>query len=168
MSCNLPLIMRLVFLVLMLLVRDGCGFSLLFAPCHSHARSGCTRMGLFDQLADNIKSLTNQGPTARISHVMLRTDEAALNLRTKGECHELLSAWKERIEDDAEKFEICARERSECASRDKGGDLGFKTREQMQGLAFDEIFDEEPGRVYGPIMTDAGLHLVYVHSRTGE
>lgn len=26
------------------------------------------------------------------------------------------------------------------------------------------VFSEEPGRVYGPITTPAGLHLIYLHS----
>ena len=107
---------------------------------------------------------------ARVSHVMLRTDEAALNLRTAGECYELLTGWKEVICDASregtilERFETCARERSECASKDKSGDLGFVTRGKLSKEFDTVIFKEEPGNVYGPIQTRQGLHLLYLHS----
>ena len=102
---------------------------------------------------------------------MLRTDEAALNFRTRGECYELLSAWKERIDNDPEKFDILVRERSECASRDRGGDLGVVTpltrgrlaREFTDVVFLDDGEVAQPG-VYGPIETSQGLHLVYVQN----
>ena len=84
-------------------------------------------MNFFEQIAGKVKQMASPAAGVRIAHVMLRTDEEALNYRTRGECYELLSVWKERIDGDPEKFDICARERSECASRDRGGDLGFVT-----------------------------------------
>ena len=66
---------------------------------------------------------------AQISHVMLRTDPAALGQRTKGECNELLTEWKGVIGDDLERFARCARERSECVSRSRGGKLPVLTCE---------------------------------------
>lgn len=72
--------------------------------------------GFFDQFTENMKQMTDQRVArirrgaemtaprharrsplgrARHSHVMLRTDPAALNLRTKGEAYELLTGWKE-------------------------------------------------------------------------
>ena len=104
---------------------------------------------------------------AQISHVMLRTDPAALGQRTKGECNELLTEWKGTIADDLERFARCARERSECVSKSRGGDLGFKTRAQMSKQFCDIAFVEEPGRVYGPIETKDSMHLMYLHSCRG-
>ena len=124
------------------------------------------RMGLFDGIADAINRMSDQR-VARISHVMLRTDTEACNYRTRGECYEMLTAWKERIGDDEELFKICAEERSECASQAKGGDLGFLTpaakgfAREFCETAFSD--DTEPGKVYGPIETQVGLHLVYIH-----
>ena len=120
------------------------------------------KMSFFDQVADNMKQMSDQR-VAKISHVMLRTDEAALAVRTKGECYELLSAWKDVIQDDAERFATCARERSECASKRDGGDLGWKTRGSLSKAFNDIAFVEEPGRVYGPIETEQGLHLLFLH-----
>ena len=71
----------------------------------------------------------------QISHVMLRTDPAALGQRTKGECNELLTEWKGVIGDDLERFARCARERSECVSRSRGGSPPVSTR-ACTGLAW--------------------------------
>ena len=60
--------------------------------------------------------------------------------------------------------ERCARERSECQSKDKGGDLGYKTRASLNREFCDVAFGEEPGKVYGPLETESGLHLIYLHS----
>ena len=131
--------------------------------------------GYFDAIAkdplgmlkNNLQQMSDQR-VAQLSHVMLRTDAAALSQRTKGECFELLSSWKEVIGDDAERFARCARERSECASKSSGGDLGWKSRAQMSKQFNDIAFVEEPGRVYGPIETDRGMHLLYLHSCLGK
>merc|ERR1719298_148302 len=48
----------------------------------------------FGMLKNNLQQMTDQR-VARISHVMLRTDPAALSQRTKGQCYELLTSWKE-------------------------------------------------------------------------
>ena len=186
------------------------------ASCSAAATASCgaaaspkMMAGLFDRLAANIQQLgstltdTSSPITARISHVMLRTDDAALNYRTKGECYELLSVWKERIDNDEEKFAICARERSECQSRERGGDLGFVTpreavafktrapasswvcvqspqpeashhpcalavtREKLASAFSEVVFVDDavaaPG-CYGPVVSEQGLHLVYVHA----
>ena len=47
------------------------------------------------------------------------------------------------------------------------GDLGFKTRAQMSKQFCDIAFVEEAGRVYGPIETKDGMHLLYLHSCRG-
>jgi len=42
--------------------------------------------------------------------------------------------------------------------------LGFMVRKNLCQQFDDIIFEEEPGKVYGPIVTNAGLHLVFVGS----
>ena len=96
--------------------------------------------------------------------------------------------WQE-IGDDPEEFARFARERSDCQSRSRGGDLGYFTRGKMV-MEFDRIvFREEPGSVYGPgagaahhprtpfrarayrcclprsaVRTNFGDHLIFIHS----
>ena len=138
-------------------------------PSSRRVSAQSTRMSLFDTFVTNMKQMTDQR-VARISHIMLRTDPAALNVRTKGECYELLSGWKEVICDASregtmlERFEICAQERSECASKAKGGELGYFTRGKVSKEFAEICFSEEPGCVYGPIVTDKSMHLLYLHS----
>mmetsp|Transcript_11790 Transcript_11790/g.30265 ORF Transcript_11790/g.30265 Transcript_11790/m.30265 type:complete len:176 (-) Transcript_11790:261-788(-) len=165
-------------MLLLASVVAACSFSLPASspPAHS-GRSGASCMqaspgdGFFGLFMGNMQQIADQR-VAQISHVMLRTDEQALNIRTKGECYELLSSWKEVIEDESqegtvlERFQICARERSECASKAKDGMLGFKMRGQVSTEFAEVCFDNDavPGTVYGPVLTEAGLHLVYLHS----
>ena len=96
----------------LLLLQLGGGLALRVGAPAQSGPGAVARAGFFDTFADNMKQMTDQR-VAKVSHVMLRTDPAALNLRTKGEAYELLSAWKEVIGDDQkseEKFAICARE----------------------------------------------------------
>ena len=79
-----------------------------------------------------------------------------------------------------------------CAAQEKGGELGYLTRGKVSRefaevsaaasaaaapsmlaplkaltpspLYGQVIFNEEPGHCYGPIRTEGGLHLLYVHS----
>ena len=50
------------------------------------------------------------------------------------------------------------------ASRERGGDLGYVTRAKLSRQFNEIVFVEEPGHVYGPFETEAGLHLLYLHS----
>ena len=38
------------------------------------------------------------------------------------------------------------------------------TRGKLSEQFDDVLFNEEPGRVYGPLVTQFGLHLIYLHS----
>ena len=95
-------------------LQRAAGYGPLAAPRAVQAAIG---MSAFDDAWTNMKQMTDRAypppnpPTthasltvhaarcaervARISHVMLRTDEAALNMRTAGEAYELLLGWKE-------------------------------------------------------------------------
>ena len=84
--------------------------------------------------------------------------------RAVNEAKDLLRSWKAEIADDAEKFAERARTDSHCRSASKGGDLGFVTRGKLSEQFDDVLFNEEPERVYGPLVTQFGLHLIYLHS----
>jgi len=75
-----------------------------------------------------------------------------------------MAAWKAELGDDPEAFAELARASSQCPSRVKGGDLGFFTRGKMVKEFDRVVFSQEPGYVYGPVRTDFGHHLIYLHS----
>ena len=76
----------------------------------------------------------------------------------------LLETWKAEIGDDLEKFEARAKSDSQCPTAASGGDLGFFPRGKLSMTFDDIIFEEEIGKVYGPIKSPKGLHLVYIRS----
>ena len=131
------------------------------AGCGAQGRAGAVRMeqgglgDLFKQVSQNMKQMTDQR-VGRASHIMLRpSDDAAA---------ELLREWKAEIGDDEAKFQERARASSECRSAPRGGDLGFVTRGKLSPEFDEVIFEEEPGFVYGPLQTQFGYHLIYLHS----
>ena len=87
--------------------------------------------------------------TAR--HILVDTEE---------ECE----ALKAEIENGTP-FEEIAKERSNCPSGRKGGDLGkFGPGQMVPG--FDKaVFTGDVGVLYGPIKTQFGYHLLEVTSR---
>lgn len=77
------------------------------------------------------------------------------------ECQKL----KDRIE-NGEDFAKLAAEHSQCPSGRNGGELGEFTPGQMVPEFDRVVFNEEVGKVHGPIRTDFGFHLVEITSRT--
>ena len=81
-------------------------------------------------------------------------------VKTKEECEEL----KKQIEEGADFSEI-AMKYSECPSGKSGGDLG-SFRPGMMVKEFDTIvFNEEVGKIHGPVKTQFGYHLIDITSR---
>jgi len=112
-------------------------------------------MGVLDAMKGSWERLTDWR-VARASHLLLkRFDDAAL---------EQMAEWKAEIGSDPEKFAAMAREHSQCPSRVRGGDLGFFTRGKMVKEFDNVVFTKEPGSVYGPVRTDFGNHLIFLHS----
>lgn len=89
--------------------------------------------------------------TVRASHILVDTEEEALEL-------------KKRIE-NGESFESLAREYSKCMSREKGGNLGFFKRGQMVKPFEDAAFSLPVGVVSDPVKTEYGWHLIKVTSK---
>lgn len=89
--------------------------------------------------------------TVRASHILVDTEEEALEL-------------KKRIE-NGESFESLAQEYSKCMSREKGGNLGFFKRGQMVKPFEDAAFSLPVGVVSDPVKTEYGWHLIKVTSK---
>lgn len=71
---------------------------------------------------------------------------------------------KKQIESGSDFAEL-ARRHSRCPSGKQGGDLGSFFRGQMV-KEFDEVvFTGDIGKVYGPVRTQFGYHLIEITSR---
>lgn len=90
--------------------------------------------------------------TARARHILVTT---------KGQCREI----KERI-DNGEDFAALASQFSKCPSKEKGGDLGEFGPGQMVPEFDTVVFNEDLGKVHGPVKTQFGYHLLEILSRT--
>ena len=87
--------------------------------------------------------------TAR--HILVDTEEA---------CEKL----KDEIEAGADFGEIAV-EHSNCPSGKQGGDLGEFSPGQMVPEFDRVVFNEEVGKVHGPVKTQFGYHLLEITSR---
>ncbi|MDD5504046.1 MAG: peptidylprolyl isomerase [Candidatus Omnitrophica bacterium] len=90
----------------------------------------------------------------------------------KATARHILVSSKEKCEDlkkqieSGQSFEKLAGLHSECPSGQDGGNLGeFEPGQMVE--EFDEIvFSKEIGKVYGPIKTEFGYHLIEIISRS--
>ncbi len=89
---------------------------------------------------------------ARARHILVSSQET---------CEDL----KKQIEGGAD-FKEIAESNSQCPSGKQGGDLG-EFGEGAMVPEFDKvIFNEELGKVHGPVKTQFGYHLIEITSRT--
>lgn len=90
--------------------------------------------------------------TASARHILVSTEKDCLDLQVK-------------INNGETSFEAAASEFSQCPSGKQGGDLG-SFGPGMMVPEFDRVvFNEEVGKVHGPVQTQFGYHLVEITSR---
>ena len=90
--------------------------------------------------------------TASARHILVSTEQACLDIQTK-------------INSGENTFETAAAEHSQCPSGKQGGDLG-SIGPGMMVPEFDQVvFNEEVGKVHGPVQTQFGYHLVEITQR---
>ncbi|UCH48113.1 MAG: peptidylprolyl isomerase [Betaproteobacteria bacterium] len=90
-------------------------------------------------------------PKASARHILVDSEE---------KCNDL----KQQIADGAD-FADVAREHSTCPSSAQGGDLGTFSPGMMVAEFDEVVFSGEVGKVYGPVKTQFGYHLVEITSR---
>ncbi|KZO96399.1 rotamase-domain-containing protein [Calocera viscosa TUFC12733] len=83
-------------------------------------------------------------------HITLPEDEA----------RHILEGYASEIGQDPIKFAELASKYSDDSSHEKGGDLGFFRRGQMQKPFEDATYGLKVGEISGIIKTDSGLHLI--------
>ena len=90
--------------------------------------------------------------TASARHILVTSEQTCLDL-------------KSQIEKGDTSFESAAAEFSQCPSGKKGGDLGT-FGPCMMVPEFDRVvFNEEVGKVHGPVKTQFGFHLLEIMQR---
>ena len=85
---------------------------------------------------------------ARASHILVKTEEQANQIM-------------KRIT-DGEEFAAVAKRFSSCPSGKSGGDLGWFGKGMMVPEFEKVAFDEEVGKVVGPVKTQFGYHVIKV------
>ena len=91
-------------------------------------------------------------PSAAARHILVDSEEECLKL-------------KNEIEAGTE-FSESAKKHSKCPSGAEGGGLGEFNPGQMVPEFDAVVFNEEIGKVHGPIKTQFGYHLIEITSRT--
>lgn len=90
--------------------------------------------------------------TASARHILVSTEQTCLDLQAK------INAGETTFESAAAQF-------SQCPSGKQGGDLG-SFGPGMMVPEFDRVvFNEDVGKVHGPVQTQFGYHLVEITSR---
>ena len=72
---------------------------------------------------------------------------------------------KTKIEEGAE-FADMAKKHSECPSGNEGGNLGEFSTGQMVPEFDTVVFNDDSGKVHGPVQTQFGYHLREITSRS--
>ncbi|MDZ4199665.1 MAG: peptidylprolyl isomerase [Kiritimatiellia bacterium] len=101
--------------------------------------------------------------TASAHHILLKTeatDSEAVKRKKKAEAEALA-----RILKDGGDFEQLAKSRSECPSRERGGDLGSFGRGQMVPEFEKAAFSQPIGEVGSVVETQFGYHVIRVDKR---
>ena len=99
------------------------------------------------------KDKFNQGETVNASHILVDSEEKALELLAKIKSGEI-------------SFEDCAKENSSCPSGGQGGNLGDFTRGQMVPEFDVAVFSMEEGEVTEtPVQTQFGYHLIKLNKK---
>ncbi|KAG7452094.1 rotamase-domain-containing protein [Guyanagaster necrorhizus] len=98
--------------------------------------------------------LTAQDDKVRASHLLANIT------RSKEEAIKILKTYQDLIGNSPDKLGQLATKYSDCSSHERGGDLGFFGRGQMQKPLEDTAFGLKVGEISDIISTDSGVHLV--------
>ena len=90
--------------------------------------------------------------TASARHILVGSEQT---------CNDL----KRAIETGEQNFEALASKYSQCPSGQQGGSLGSFSPGMMVPEFDQVVFNEEVGKVHGPIQTQFGFHLVEITER---
>ena len=122
----------------------------------------------YNQIVSNITQRA-KAPTSeqvRASHILVKTDDAKNSDAAKKEIDALHAQMKDlKGEELSKKFAELAKEKSDCPSKAKGGDLGAFGHGQMVPEFDKAAFEQEIGKLYAPVKTSFGWHLILVKEK---
>jgi peptidyl-prolyl cis-trans isomerase C len=125
-------------------------------PCRLLHSTAPSALGALGDAWGFLRGLTLR---AEASHILVKgTDEGS---------ERRISAIREEIGGDPDRFAEVAARNSDCPSGQRGGSLGEFGRFSMVPEFDRVIFREEVGVVHGPIETSFGYHLILIQRRTG-
>lgn len=117
----------------------------------------------YTQIVSNIttRAKAPKAEQVRASHILIKTDEKKTADVAKKEIDALYAQLKD-LKDDAlkTKFAEIAKEKSDCPSKEKGGDLGAFGHGQMVPEFDKAVFALPVGKLSEPVKTQFGWHLI--------
>ena len=100
---------------------------------------------------------------AQLANIKKFNDEQA---KKAVEAEKTIKEIKAQLDKNPGDFEKIAKEKSDCPSKEKGGDLGEFTRGRMVKEFEDAAFKLEVGKISDPVKTDFGWHIIKVTKKT--
>ena len=119
----------------------------------------------YNEIVSNItqRAKTPQPEKVCASHILVKTGDGKTDEAAKKEIDALYAQMKDLTgEALKKKFAELAKEKSDCPSKDKGGDLGAFGHGQMVPEFDKAAFAQEIGKLYEAVKTSFGWHLILV------
>ncbi|WP_224961459.1 peptidylprolyl isomerase [Geomonas subterranea] len=105
------------------------------------------------------------GSSVRASHILVTVAERAQE-QDRERARERAEVLLHRVR-QGENFGILAQSHSDCASKARGGDLGFFKKGELSPPLEQAVFALKPGEVSDVVQTGSGFHIVKVTERRG-
>lgn len=107
---------------------------------------------------DDNKDKYKHAEEVKASHILVKVDKNKKDEAAKKEIEGYLAELKKEGGKD---FETMAKEHSDCPSKEKGGDLGYFTRDRMVKPFSDKAFSmKEIGELSDVVKTEFGYHII--------
>lgn len=120
--------------------------------------------------ANGMKPVLSNDGTVRVSHILIKSNQSRRPrswrspdgiTRTRDEAIAQLKEEERKLLNNEVSFSELASTESDCSSHDKGGDLGYFGKGQMQPPFEEAAFNLNVGEISDIIETDSGVHLLY-------
>ena len=122
----------------------------------------------YDRAVDFMRQRAKQPlpEQVRASHILVKVDDSKTMDDAKKEIDALSAQLKDlKGEELSKKFAELAKEKSDCPSKERGGDLGAFPRGAMAPEFDKAAFEQEVGKLGEPVKTMFGWHLILVKEK---